>query len=608
MPLFTVRPSRGAWAFFALVALAAAGARGYDRRERTIARRDGPVAGDALNLARCVFGQDAVWLLDDTGLTDRQGVWSRRMADWLRDTATIPQAPNWPARCAPLAEHLATRLDATPAAPERSASVARTVASDLQSLTRDRFALLNAVDGDGLSDRLAGLLAQVRGMSSGAVGRWDHEAPVTLSDLGHVRQVRLARWVPLAPGAERPVLVSASVVLYRSPADGGLHHLEVDASGRRETLLAAALPLREPSHGDLARAEADGGPYLVLSTPSPRVVPFPEALARGDEAVGPWESALTPEVIALLTDDKGSLSLRTTPRDGAAVWSGPWAVGPGESALGAVVAPEPMGDAEALRVSVLRPRVDDAVLEQYLVPPGTDPSVALAATSVVTTPGVPAFGARVTTCSAGSVRYLVVAAESVLTTLRVAGPVVRTAQATGVWARGRTLTVTCDEHRAVVGTDPTSARGAYQLFDFVHPGAPSTVVLEPPLVGPAARVEAVALTGGDVVAVESNRATLRTYILESRGGTWRVGGLVALLTPAPGPVRTLTRVTALGSARQLTLLLEGTGSPWPPSERPHDDNAPADNPDDDTATRQRLVTPFVSLLVSTDRGVTFTAP
>ncbi len=612
MALFIVRPSRGAWAFFGLIALAAIAARGYDHHEHAIARRDGPVASVALDFARCVFGPDTPWILDDTG-PDRQAIWSRRFADWFRNAATSPQAPDWPASCSPLAEFLASRLEVTPAAPERASALARSVASDLQAVTGDPMAFLNAADGETLTDRMATLLAMVRGMSSGATGRWDHDEPQRSTRHATAQMVRLPRLLQLAPATKRPILLSDSALMYCSTVDGILHVLEFTATDRREALLDPSIPMRERTSSGLRQVESDDGPSIVRLSPTPRLVRFPSEFVFHPGGTDTWEAVEGATHLGLLTVQDGSVTFRATPRDGPTAWS-PWlSVGPGESALAAVLT---AGDSDlapgGFRVTFLRPAVDTAVVEQYTLALQDNVSFAVTDSPVPLTTGVRALGARVLCCTSGSVRYLLVASDTLLSVVRVEGAIARVAGSSVVLSGSAPPAVVCDSRRMMVETEPGTAHGGWHSFDFPPLGAPSASPVDPPLPSPEGRVEAMALSQGLTVALVSDRAALRTFVQTPGNSAWRSAGLVALLSPASGPLRTLSRLTAVAGPQQLAILLEGTTSPRPPPAPPRDETLSLPSypvsTDEAAPVRPPPSTPFVTLLVSTDNGRSFTTP
>ena len=137
MALFKVRPSRGSWAFFVLITVAAITRRQWSRHEQQIIRRDGPAAESARALATCLFGANMAWLLREDFEPNRdptiqvkvspavqQALWVARVGSWLRAQASGPLSHEWPSRCVAPLDELDQRLQA---ASQRSPRLTQTI-------------------------------------------------------------------------------------------------------------------------------------------------------------------------------------------------------------------------------------------------------------------------------------------------------------------------------------------------------------------------------------------------------------------------------------------------------------------------------------------------
>lgn len=634
MALFIVRPSRGSWIFFGLVALSALAARGYEHHERTVDRRDGPLAATAIELGRCVLG-DVETITAERTAPDALAIWTHRTADRLRVLASAPQDGGWPNQCALIADRLAMRLSSQAGHSARTIELAHTVAYQLQNVGHDGTSLVNLADNDAFAEQLAALFMQVRTLSDRATEHWDRlPVPAAATDLAHPTVLDFERFRPVAPGWERMQIVGPDAVYFY--ARGSATTVRASFTNREFSGVALGVPVLDGWHGEALRVENNDGPMFVTprGLEPARVTAFPTAMAHGSERFDAWEVASTSTTQALLSTDLGTVRLRTSPIEGALVWTPPVTIGPQESALVAVVAPEPEDTGERFRVSVLRPRIDDAWLEQYVVTlrpalpspaaPSARPTVANApATSptgehsvgvdalagmtlevgppTMAASGVVMFGGRIATCASGSVRYLAIHADrntSELSVLRIDGDEVTVTHAAANIPRERPWVFTCDVDRALIETDPSVPRRGVFLAEFPRFAGASLALLEPPLVGPSPRVEALALMTDAVVAVTSNHATLRTWRLPRGEREWAVQGLIGLLDQTSRPLRTVRHIDAVASGSVLALRIEGTETPIPPPPPPGtDENHPAPPPPPPVA--------YTALSYSTDNAVHF---
>ncbi|MBI5515585.1 MAG: hypothetical protein HY909_17525 [Deltaproteobacteria bacterium] len=605
MALIQARPSRGTLAFFGLVALGVLAARGWERHERTVERRDGPIAEDALRLTRCVVGPSAWSLLTGDNAPQVQELWAGRLAAQVRLLTTRPQAEGWFRRCAPLADRVARRLEDSPTAPEGSAGVARSLARLLSDRGATPERRLDVAEDESLARSLAALLVAVRAMSPGAEAHWDVYGRAA-TDLVAPVLPPLPRWRPLDPTWERPVLASADALSYRSARDGMVHRYEADGRSFRDVVVGPGVPWLEPPRDGAVRVETDDGPRMATAT---ALLPFPDALRSGAGTFDGWSLEVSPSRRALLVQDGGTVTLYTGPSDGPFAWAPDRGarVGPAESVLAAVFAPEVTALGPGWRVSMLVPRLDDAALVQRLVrPDGTslpEPVEPLRSPEVMTD-AVDASAARISTCAAGDARYLIVLSEHALTTLRVEGRRIARASTTGVWPRDRAVGVQCDARRVLVGTDPTTARGGWYLTDFDERGVVPRL-LEPLVPGPEARVQALTLHPDGVLATVSSRGSLRTFLQPRRGGAWTSQGMATLLEWPERFTLVLSRVSAQAEGARLTLLVEGVRNrtvwvPPAPGARPTPENPNANRP-----TARVESTAFAWLLGSSDGGRRF---
>lgn len=606
MALFVARPSRSSWVFFVLVALGVAAARGYGNYERSVVRRDAPVAELAQDLAACTFGTDSAWLL--AGPTP--AVWQDAIGSWMRRAVAAPQDPAWLTRCVPYAGRLAERLGRTASANESVVAIANALHHSLQEAARDPLERVALVDSDVLPRQFVAMFERVRALSEGAREGW-RAMPLHHDQFGVVPTARTLALRPLPASLLHPTLLSGSAFAAFSTVDGVVHRYDFGRPGgpAREVTAGVGVPVGASRDGSL-RVESDRGSGWLLGGVDARVVAAPDDLAiEGDPSRFAWDVAATPGAAALLTVDYGSLRVRATALEGRPAWTAPVAVGSDESATAAVMAP----DGDAWRVTVLRPLVATGALEQYTVRYAV--SVAPAAPAAPAAPRALAvegparvasdlslYDARVLTCASGAVRYFALVTEQDATVLRVESARVRSSHTAVMWPRNREVTFTCDEGRALLGTMPAMARTGHFLFSFRAREGDVAVAVEPPTVGPMAAVRAVVLVRDGVMALAANAGALRAFRQRLRPGLrgvspWEPAGLVALAAPSSQWTRTFTRVEAVATGDRVTMIVAGGLVHHPPR--------PAEGQEATAQPAPEPPVPYFTLAGSNDGGATF---
>jgi hypothetical protein len=598
MALFVARPSRGSWTFFALVALAAVTARGYARYERSVVRRDAPLAAHAQDFAACFFGRDAAWLLAD----DSPAVWEDRFSQWLRATVSVPQPSDWPGRCVPLAEGLVERLQRAAGSSAPLVAAGRDARERLREMSgvRARARRVEAADTEALARPLAALFAGVRNLSLGTRAGW-RPTPAHLDRYSRLTLPQNLRLRSVPAEFEGLTLAGGDSLLAFSPRDGRVHRLAIANRGLRDAPLASGVHVGAPQ-GAVLRAETDQGPAWMLLAAGGGALPMPADFTyEGDPARFTWDAALTDAHLAVAALDHGTARLFVTARDPAAVWSPPLALGEPQAERAVLVAAE--GD--RWRVTTLHAEASDASLRQHLVRRAATAPFALTAEGppVVLRERVPSFGHRVATCASGDRRYLAVVEPTHVTVYRVDGASVASARQEAVWPAGYDLALRCDEDRALLSVAPVISRNGHWLFTFDE--AADATPLEVPLDGPGAMLRAVELTADAVVAFVSTEGALRSLRRRARSGSaaaWEPGGLVALTYAANGNERTFARLDVSARGDRLALLLRGTYGLRPP-RTPQEAQLRATR-----SPPEPRPEPYVSLLASDDGGMTFWSP
>jgi hypothetical protein len=597
MALFVARPSRGSWTFFVLVALAALTARGWARYERTVVRRDAPLAERAQDLGACLFGRDAAWILAG----DASDVWEDRFSQWLRAAVSVPQESAWPGRCVPIADGLLDKLQRSSGAPLALTTAARDTRDRLREVSAPRATLrrVEVADSESLARPLAALFAGVRNLSLGTRAGW-RPTPAHLSRYASPTMPRLLRLRPIPPEIDRVTLAQGTSVVAFLSRDGRAHQLTLTPRALRDASLASAVPVGSPRES-VMRAESDQGPaWLVLGGGA---YPMPADFTYvGDPARFTWDAALTDRHLAVAALDQGTARLFVTPRDPQAVWAPPLTVGDPQRELAVTVA----ADGDGWRVTTLHAEGSDATLQQRVVrrAPEAPNALTVDPPERLLRESVPAFGLRVLTCASGEQRYFAVANTTHVTVYRVAGSSARSARVEATWPQGYALALSCDATRALLSASPTLSRNGHWLFTFQ--GAASGIALEAPAEGPGAVVRAMALTRDAVVAFVSTEGALRSFRYTTREGlgvsAWEVGGLVALSYTADGYERTFTQLDVSAEGDHLALHLRGQYGLRPP-RTPQEAQARAAR-----VPAEPRPEAYATLLGSDDGGASFWSP
>ncbi|MEZ4406895.1 MAG: hypothetical protein R3A52_10510 [Polyangiales bacterium] len=601
MALISVRPSRGSWAFFTLVTLAALGSRAWRRHEATVIRRDGPAAQAAQNLALCLLGPDVNALLPDDAQEPVADEWTFRIGEWLRAASAARQPAGWPGRCVPLIDGLETRLRRTRTARPQTYAALSQLRSILERVDGPGAELARVSDDNSLPSSLATALADVRSLSLGTQDRWQPVIPVT------------GRWpaprLPEKPrfhrsfprGADRVVLASAgcagvALVARRDdpPARARRQRVARRGGGPR------GAPRRARARGLLAGRDRRG-PALVTPGPVARAIPLPTAVVptRGDALAGyGWDVTRANGRAVFVGLDGGTLRAASAPLDGPVSWTPPVEVGHAESVLAATVSAEPEGP----RVTTLRPRATDLVLEAYRLRAGDDPRQAMAVEDLGVHRMVAASDAReALTCAAGPVRWIAVVGEPV-TFFRVEGASVTAMQGPDPSPTpARPLSLRCDGQRALLFARGEANAPASLLLASASPdGVSAANRIAPAPIWGEARVWDLGLVDGAVLALVQDATTLRAWRWTEET-PWAPAAFVASLTPGRRARRAFTRVALASEGDDAMLVLEGTLTDRVAVRRPATDETNGQPQVQWTTT----VRGFRTVAVSGDRGETF---
>ncbi|MEZ4391490.1 MAG: hypothetical protein R3A48_10375 [Polyangiales bacterium] len=607
MSLFVVRPSRGTWGFFALVVLGVLGARAMSRHEARVILQDRPASEHAHELAACLLGSRRAWVLRDADAQGAQLRWTHDTASALRAIVSVPQPEGWPGLCVEPAVSLqASLLRASNTAPA-TRSLAGQVRVLLERASQGQEERLTLADNDRLASHLAALWMQVRSLSTGSRASWDrggsHVRPFVELNVPELPRLRGL------PGAVRsPVLADPRTVFARGVWNGYAQALRVDGGRPRRALLDAATPVPEAPRGPLLRAWRDDGPALFVASPTPTILSLPPAFAIADVEGYRWDSAQTERDYALLTLDGGTATLRAAEVARAARWTAAAQVGPGEGVLAAMLS-EPRDGGEALRVTVLRPRLTDSTLEQHAVRREGDALVVGPAEPLATQVPLPGAFTAVETCRAGRVSYMAFATLNSLITARVEGGSVRVATARLPLPRGGGFVLRCDEAQALAVPSPASAVGEAALFRYPgYRGGVGELVDHPP--GGPGDVLTVVLVRGGALAVVASPGAVRAWRYAPQvsfgreGSRWSQGAMLLDLAASPLARRSVTATQAASRGDDVTLLLDVAQSPrtylQPQADQPM---APIEE-----SSQRAWSSAGRAVLVSHDGGRSFDAP
>ena len=534
-----VKPSRGTVSFFVLLAIAVAAKFGWRKYETTSFTQDGPPAHSTRRLLRCMLGSDVERLL--VGRLPGRDItpWADRITERLRRLVARDYSAEWPARCVPIAERLSVRFSRD----SRTGHAAHLLDELQQTLTaaaRDRVVAIDSVERGLLGSQLAALALEVSVMSAGAEHGWDSYLPPSPSDLDAAPALLLDRPTPLPLDAQYAVFALPDMVLYQNARDGRLHRVTYDAHDVPNDLdIGRGAPIQSSNRNGATLIAADAGDQLFLPGGEPaELVSLPDAIARGSELVGEWQIALTPESLWLMSVDRGVIRVRTTPRSGEVHWSEPLAViGERDAMVGGALLSDPAAP-EHMAVIAVRRGARGFLIERYDIGGGNPITEA----HVLAT-DAPAYDPRVVSCSAGGLRYLLVASAEGFTMNVTDGVFVHQRELTYAAGSGptrRRVDVTCNTDFALVVAEIQGPR--IEMLPWDREGAVEPESIQPPLPGDRARVVDAATVGsGDLVAIVDNGAVIRSYTTHfdpSRHGRlqWGGGELLAMQLPA-GPER-----------------------------------------------------------------------
>jgi len=626
MALFKVRPSRGSWAFFVLITVAALTRRQWTRHERQVIRRDGPAAESARALATCLFGSDVSWILRDDDPSAQQARWTSAIGSWLQIHASGSLQHDWPSRCVAPLDELDQRLQSASQRSPRTSNTIVLLRRGLQRPTPSRFGfaragddpasravawqtgLLRIVDDGTLPSQLASLFTDVRNLSLGTRDRWT-PFPLRQEQFPMPPPPEVPRWRDVdaperraAPVVhEQAVLASPTVYFYRSLVDGRTHRVDFDRRSHNDTEVGTAVAWREPPRGGVLRASTEHGGAVIPLEPSTRVIALPDepGVTRRGEAFD-WQAAASPDGLAWLTRTQGTVRLRAVRFDEPGRWSEAVTLGAPESQMGAVVAPEPL-DATRWRVTTLRPRALDLAVEQHVV--------AVTPGGLTVTPGprrepvVFPSVQRLLTCGSDGVRYVALMGASGVAVLRIEGEQLRVAQATTAGAWGLDPTLRCDAGRALMVSDPPTMEANTVVVTFPV-GREPTVETVPMLpYDRGARLREVLLVDDGLVAIAAHPTVLRAWRRPLQSTQWEPGGYVATLVPATNTVRSVRVMRGVSQGRALAAWIEGD------TITRRNEPVPGAAAEGNTPPATRVVetrTPYRVLMMSEDSGRTFT--
>ncbi len=589
MALFKVRPSRGSWAFFVLIAVAALTRRQWAHHEQQVIRRDGPAAESARALATCLFGADIAWLMreDEAGTPPQkldaaaqQSLWAARIGSWLQVRVAGSLQSDWPSRCVAPLDELDLRLRAASQHSPRITDTIREVRRGLQPPPTPRLEfgqsvedptsrarawqieLLRVVDDNTLPTQIASLFSDVRDLSAGTRDRWTPTV-FHLESYPPISAPEVPRWRDVSAAHQQAVLASPTVYFYRSLTDGRTHRVDFDRRSLNDTELGAAVTWREPPRGGVLRASTESGGAVIPLEPTTRVIALPNEpgeTRRGETF--DWQSAVSADGLVWMTRSQGTVRLRALRFEEPNHWTDAVTLGTPESQIAAVVAPEPL-DATRWRVTLLRPRAIDFAVEQNVV--AVTPSGLTVTPSVRHNPVVFPSVQRLLTCGTDSVRYIALLGTGAIAVLRIEGEQLRVADAAMATVWGSDYVLRCDAGRALIVSDPPEQ---VPIVVATFPvGREQTVETVPQVprarVGPMRRGELpwrpceVLLVDDGLVAIAAHGVSLRAWRRPLQATQWEPGGYIASLAPNLETVRGLRSLHGMSQGRALALWIEG---------------------------------------------------
>lgn len=550
----TVKPSRGTVVFFLLLGLGLLVRYGLRQRDEGLLRRDTPRTETARRLYRCMLGNDiqrALWPRPEDATP-----WETVIAGRLHFSAMAHyEAGVWPSRCVPLLDRLLSQLGVS--RDDRSAlTQGMQLRYQLNQAAQSRMALLEAVENRTLARSLAQLALSVSALSDGAQDTWAQGLPPAPTDLAPRREQTQAHPQFFPEMADSTTLSQPDLALFQNAAEGRLHSVLFDAQGRMRSdrALGDGAPVRGAREGAV-RVAADATEQLYLPAGQPsQLVPLPEPYRSGARELGEWQWAQTATTLWLFGIERGALSAWRTPREGLPRWESLSL--PAELTDGTVVGVLPQdapAETEGLDLVVLRRTSDtegstvvrverwSRVVALPAPPPAPAPGRAARATRPNTAPPAApvrldewaAFHPRVRYCSAGNVRYALVGADDGMNLVRLAGSEV----SRRFWVfsdaevpSGNRLELSCQRDGALVFMDLARERGV--LWSWTASASERGLVRSPPRFGVEPQVVAAVLTETQgILALVSNRQTVRSFFTRDLGATWTGGDLVLLQSP-----------------------------------------------------------------------------
>lgn len=552
MALFTIKPSRGTVTFFVLLLVGLTVRYVWGRRERFLTERDAPPVHTVRRLLRCAVGRDVQRLLSvRPSARDAALSWERAITRRLRYTVATHWSPEWPARCVPIAERLIARSRASRQQDRWVDGLATAVRNALVEASRDRMRALELTENGTLGSRLANLALAMIEISSGAERGWDSFLPPDPTDLYPVRMAETPLPVPLPPEVDYATLVLPDLVLYQSAVDRRLHVVTFDAHGRVRTdrAIGPGAPVRGSMRDGAVLIADDEGDSVFLPGGEPaQRVPLPVPLRNGTEGLGEWQIALTPSALWLLTEDHGTLRLRTTGRSGEVHWMdvalpAAWAT----ENVGGLLVP---GRGDSVNVVALRRNSTEVWIEHRNVRAAHLAEIAsrdgssrrrraearTARTEISSFAMAPwsAVSPAVRSCVSGAVYYLLATSNEKLWVV----PVVNNDGSVDIFPRielnyvqsgvpGGRFELTCNQQGALLYADFRYRPGTLVYFPR---GAHRAVILSPPTFGRTSRVVGGALMDAHgVVALVDHGAAIRVYrVRDPRDGAgqWEGGTLL----------------------------------------------------------------------------------
>jgi hypothetical protein len=525
----TVKPNRGAVAFFVLLAIVVAGWYGYGKHAQSSFHTDGPPAHSARRLLRCMLGRDAQRVLGDRPTTSDFSTWTDRATDRLRRIIAQPHDANWPSRCEAIADRLSVRLAPDPRSQRASARAAQ-VRDLVAAAVHDPITRVSTVETGALGGAIAALAFEMSALSVGAEEGWNSPLPFSASDLYPLDVVPL-RGEPIADGAEYPTLVLPDLLLYQSATDRRLHRVTFDANERAtDRALARGAPVARAGREGAALIADDAGDAIFLPGGEPaEIVPLPHIAADGP---GDWQIALTPGLLWLLTVENGTLHLFHTSRSGEVSWVDTTTLGEPDTMLAGLLAP---GDGDTVRVVALRRGASGVRVDGYTI----DPQATARPVAEPMIAEWSAFGAQSTTCSAGRHRFAMIVSDDEIAIVETDGMRARVEHRRlrdFDADHGGQFTASCTESDALVYG---FAQGVPRALHWnLEAGGLRTVDFAP-VRAPARLVGAALAPGHAVIALVDYGRALRVFRTDGAEGgdsegssnRWVGGELVALETP-----------------------------------------------------------------------------